>query len=143
MLALGAAACAGGTHPPPASDASGLRPGTLRVRLEFGAEADLDLYVTGPSLETIYFANPLVQAGELDADRRCGDPAPRVETVTFEQALAGPYRVGIDFPERCRPGSGPVGYRLVFEGPGVREERSGQLELGRFEARSLEIEIAP
>src|SRR5262245_38599711 len=115
-LAVGLAACAGSSGPPPLPDAPPLRPGELRVRLVFGVEADLDLYVTGPDQETVYYANTPAGAGALDADRRCGDPGPRVETASFAPAAAGRYRVGIDHAGRCEPGTGPAAYRVVIEG---------------------------
>lgn len=111
------------------------------MRLAFGAEADLDLYVTGPSQETVYFANTPAGTGALDADRRCGDLEPRVETTTFLPAPAGRYRVGIDHAARCGPQRRLAAYRVVLEAPGRREERSGALELGRREPRVLEVEI--
>ncbi len=111
------------------------------MRLVFGREADLDLYVTGPSQETVYFANTPAGGGELDADRRCDDPAPRVETTSFLLAPAGRYRVGIDHAARCTPYSGPASYHLVFEAPGRREERSGEVDAGRREPRVLEVEL--
>ena len=44
----------------------------LSVQLAFEADTDLDLYVTGPLLETVYFANLASKSGgELSADVRC------------------------------------------------------------------------
>ncbi len=77
-------------------------PGTLRFALAFGAGADLDLFVTGPRYESVYFANtPSAIGGALESDVRCDAPAPRIETITFPDPPPGPYRVSIDFPERC------------------------------------------
>jgi uncharacterized protein YfaP (DUF2135 family) len=126
---------------PPQHESTPLAPHAVRVQLAFGAAADLDLYVTGPSGETVYFANTPAAGGALDADRRCGDPAPRIETVAFAAAPAGRYRVGIDFPERCEAGAGEASWRLVFEAPGVREERAGRARFGSFEPGVLEIEV--
>ncbi|MBM4383027.1 MAG: hypothetical protein FJ091_06610 [Deltaproteobacteria bacterium] len=54
--------------------------GALRIRLAFGAQADLDLYVTDPLAETIYFANERAAAGgRLVADVRCDSKTPRIE----------------------------------------------------------------
>jgi len=79
-----------------------LAPGSVVVRLAFGAGADLDLYVTDPLAEAVYFGNtPARSGGRLLADQRCDAPAPRVEIIVFEAAPAGRYRVGVDFPERC------------------------------------------
>src|SRR4029453_11922130 len=57
--------------------------GELVVRLAFEPGADLDLSVSDPRDETIYYANtPARSGGALDADQRCGaEPAERIETV--------------------------------------------------------------
>ena len=114
----------------------------LRVRLVFGREADLDLYVTDPALETIYFGNTPSSAsgGALEADLRCDDPAPRVETVRFARAPAGRYRVGVDHPERCGPGRGPVPFRIIVEGGGLRHERRGEIAPGQFLPAVIDFE---
>ena len=92
VLGFGVVACASGppTAPPPpewsaqrveaveqlegvlAEEAPALTAGMLLLRLAFGAEADLDLYVTDPQLETLYYANtPVRSGGELLEDQRC------------------------------------------------------------------------
>lgn len=74
----------------------------LLVQLAFGAEADLDLYVTDPLLETVYFANKEGKSGgTISEDRRCESLPLRVEEVYFEVPLGGNYRVGVDYPNRC------------------------------------------
>jgi hypothetical protein len=74
----------------------------LLIQLAFGAEADLDLYVTDPLLETVYFANKKGKSGgEISADHRCDSQALRVEEVRFEAPLSGAYRIGVDYPRRC------------------------------------------
>ena len=76
--------------------------GELVVRLAFEPGADLDLYVSDPLEETAYYANtPVRSGGALDADRRCPEPGDGVETVRFAAPLAGRYRVGVDFQQRC------------------------------------------
>jgi hypothetical protein len=76
--------------------------GAVVVRLAFGAGADLDLFVSDPRRETVYFANRrAASGGRLAEDQRCDAPAPRIETVRFEQALPGRYRIGIDHPGSC------------------------------------------
>ena len=115
-----------------ASAAAPLAPGALRVRLVFGAGADLDLYVTDPLQETVYFANsPSRAGGRLDHDRRCDDPAPRIETVTFPDPHAGVYRVGVDFPESCDRSRDPVAFAVVVERNGqvFAEQRSAIMPL--------------
>ena len=121
-------------EPPPAAG--------LRVRLAFPADADLDLHVTDPQHETIYFANtPAVSGGRLEGDARCDDPAPRIETVVFEDAPPGRYRIGIDFPIRCRRVGEPVPFALEVARPGQAEERRGEIPFGRFEPIVWEFEL--
>jgi uncharacterized protein YfaP (DUF2135 family) len=77
-------------------------PGGVRIRLIFGAEADLDLYVTDPALETVYFGNnPSLGGGVLTRDLRCDAAAPRREVVTFRVAESGRYRVGVEYARGC------------------------------------------
>ena len=100
--------------------------GELRVRLAFGAAADLDLYVTDPLQETVYFANTPTQAGgRLERDQRCDSAPPRVETVRFPLARAGVYRIGIDFPKRCDGAEEAAAFVLRVEREGASEERRG------------------
>jgi len=116
----------------------------VRVRLAFAAEVDLDLYVTGPSQETVYFANPhAADGGALDADRRCESAGPRIETVLFPEARPGRYRIGLDFPERCRGGVERADYALEWQAPGQAPERlRGEIDFGRLEVRVVEFEVA-
>lgn len=101
----------------------------LVVRLAFPAGVDLDLYVTDPRLETVYYANtPSVSGGRLLRDRRCADPEPgevRIETLRFDAPPPGRYRIGVDFPHRCEGGPDEVAYALSIEQRGVREEQRG------------------
>lgn len=139
VLASLAVACAA---PAPALPERAAEPDVLRISLVFGEEADLDLYVTDPALETIYFGNTPSRAtgGFLEADLRCDTPAPRVETIRFEAPRPGRYRIGVDHPERCRPGRGPARFRIVVEDAGHRVEREGRIDLGEFQAAVLVID---
>jgi hypothetical protein len=137
-----AAACAapGGPPQPPALPPPA--PGELRVRLVFGDAADLDLYVTDPLEETVYYANSPAgfSGGRLDADRRCDAAAPRVETVAFADAPPGRYRIAIDHAEACGRAA-TAAWRVIVDGPGLREEARGEVSLGRFLPRVLEVEL--
>lgn len=116
----------------------------LRVRLAFGAEADLDLYVTDPAQETVYFANtPTRSGGALEADRRCDAPAPRVEQVEWSAPPPGRYRIGIDFPIRCRNLDEPVPFVLEVSVGGEHQERRGTIAFGRFEPVVWEFDVGP
>ena len=113
------------------------------MRLAFGEEADLDLYVTDPAQETVYFANAVSAAsgGALEADLRCDAPAPRVEAVRFAPAPPGRYRVGVDHPARCGSRRGPVPFVVVAEFGAQRLERRGEVALGQFLPVVLEFEV--
>jgi hypothetical protein len=115
----------------------------VRVQLVFGGEADLDLYVTDPALETVYFANtPAKLGGSLEADLRCDAGTPRVETVLLPAAPAGRYRVGVDFPERCKRAVESAPFVVRVEGTGLQLEETSSVPFGRFLSRVLEFEVA-
>lgn len=112
------------------------------IELIFGAEADLDLYVSDPLHETAYFGNtPVRSGGEHAGDARCDAPAPRVEVVRWHDPLPGTYRVGVDFPERCDAGALTAHYRLRVTGAGSVRELEGEAHFGRFDPRVLEFQI--
>lgn len=108
--------------------------GTLRVRLAFEAEVDLDLFVSDPLQETVYFANDRSRSGgELDADARCGMPEPRVESVSWSAPPSGRYRVGVDFPRRCDGHSGGhAPFAIAVERGGSRTLQRGVIDAGVF-----------
>jgi len=117
--------------------------GELSVHLAFGADADLDLYVTGPREETVYYANtPSGIGGALAEDRRCVHDAPRVETVRFPAPLRpGRYRVGVDYPSACGESRAPAPFALRVDGPEAGSELAGLAAHRVFEPVVLEFEI--
>ena len=124
----------------PAPDRGG--PGALVVRLAFGEEADLDLYVTDAGNETVYFGNsPSATGGELRADLRCNAPAPRIETVVFEHRRAGAVRVGVDAPERCRDGVRAAPFVVELRAGAVHALQRGIAVPGRFDVIVLETVV--
>ncbi len=128
-----------------AQDASeSLPPDAARVRLAFGTGADLDLYVTDPLTESLYFANtPIRSGGELDADQTCDDPAPRVETALFSPASPGRYRVGVDFMTRCQRGAARVPFAVEVLSDGLRRLERGLIDFGHFEPLVLQFDVEP
>jgi len=105
------------TFEPPSGDA-------LRVRLAFGAGADLDLYVTDPrTTETVYFAMARTRGGgRLLRDARCADEAPRSDAVVYDHPAPGVYRIGVDYHRACeRPARSQV--FVVEAAQGGRVER--------------------
>ncbi len=117
--------------------------GALTVRLAFGAGADLDLYVTGPDEEAVYYANtPSEIGGELLEDRRCVHAAPRVEVVRFAAPLEpGRYRVGVDYPHACGESKAPAPFALRVESPGASVDLRGLARHRVFEAIVTEVEV--
>ena len=120
----------------------------LLVRLAFDEAADLDLFVTDPRQESVYFANsPTRSGGRLVADRRCADPPPRIEAIHFPAALPGRYRVGVDFHGRCQATSlsreeEEQGIYVVRIRVGERVlESAGMVTPGRFEVIVTEFDL--
>lgn len=112
----------------------------LLVQLAFGAEADLDLYVTGPLLETVYFANHESKSGgKISDDVRCDKQPFRIEEVWFDAPMPGRYRVGVDYPEQCNGNVEPAAYVISVLRDGKRQEVSGSVSLRQFEVVVLEF----
>lgn len=115
----------------------------LRVLLAFGPGADLDLYVTDPLQETVYFANsPSAAGGRLEADLHCGSepPGDRIEQVRFAEPRSGPYRVGVDYPKSCGRARAAAFALAVVRG-GEVEIHTGALEPLEFRLAALDFEI--
>jgi len=114
----------------------------LVVRLAFGAGADLDLFVSDPQNETVYFANTRTRAGgRLAADVRCETPPPRIETIRFEHPLPGRYRVGIDYPAGCDGEAEPAVYVVEWHFAGHRRQVQGLALPFVFSAVAAEFEL--
>ena len=93
------------------------------------------------SAGSLFGNSPTLRGGTLERDVRCDDPAPRIETVVFRAPPAGAYRVGVDFPARCRRTAGRVSYALVVRADGLRQEQRGQIDFGRFDSNALAFEL--
>jgi hypothetical protein len=114
----------------------------LLVQLAFGAEADLDLYVTDPLLETVYFANHESKSGgKISDDARCDEQPFRIEEVWFNAPIPGRYRVGVDFPEQCNGSEEAAAYVVSVLQDGKRKKVSGSVSLRQFEVIVLEFEV--
>jgi hypothetical protein len=120
---------------PPAGDTG------LVVRLAWSVSVDLDLYVTTPRGETIYYGNP---GPFFVADARC-DAAiarPRVEEVRWRSPAPGRYRVGVDFPETCADELDAAVYRIVVDLAGRRHaEHTGTVRRLVREPVVLELDV--
>jgi hypothetical protein len=119
-------------------------PPGLRIHLAFGADADLDLYVTDPLQETVYFANtPSRSGGRLVADRHCGESGgDRVEEVLFDDPPPGRYRVSVDYARWCGRSRRPVGFAVGMELRGLGSIEAGAVAPLEFRPVVLEFEVA-
>jgi len=115
----------------------------LTFILAWDAPVDLDLYVTDPTWETVYFGNnPSRSGARLTEDVRCPDvrgDGPFQEVVRIADPAPGGYRVGVDFMERCRGENEYVSFRVatVFQGAAA-QEKSGAIQIERFLPRVAE-----
>jgi hypothetical protein len=116
----------------------------LTVTLRWTAPVDLDLYVTDPAFETVYFANPrTASGGRLERDARCAEEGPeeRVERARWTTPPPGRYRVGVDFLEACRGRGEEAEYVLLVEVDGRRQEIAGRARLAERAPRVLEFSV--
>ena len=114
------------------------------IRLAFGPEADLDLYVTDPLLDTVYFARHESRTGGvISEDVRCDTVGPRVEEVRFATLWPGRYRVGVDFPRRCdgERAPAPAAYAVRVDANGTTYSANGVVDLRYFEVVVLEFDV--
>ncbi len=115
--------------------------GELSVQLVFTSDVDLDLYVTDPLLETVYFANAKSKSGgEITEDIMCNARQPRIEEVVFKTPLPGRYRIGVDFPERCEGNGKSALYIVAATRDGNKEEAAGSVLFQQFKIVAMEFE---
>jgi uncharacterized protein YfaP (DUF2135 family) len=119
-------------------------PGAVVVSLKFDEDVDLDLYVTDPLLETVYFARHESRTGGvISADVRCDTTGPRVEEIRFANPWPGRYRIGVDFPARCdgSKSRAPAPYAVSVNANGTIHEAHGLVNLKHFEVVVMEFEL--
>jgi len=133
-------------EPPPAAPLAAAVPG-LNVMLTWDAPVDLDLYLTDPSSETVYFANnPSRTGARLVHDARCRHvvgtaEGPFLEQAQLEDPRPGRYRIGVDFIDACGAPTKAVTFRVVVDYAGARHETTGTARLEEFQAIVLEFEL--
>jgi hypothetical protein len=122
-------------------------PGSLSVHLAFAGDVDLDLYVTDPAQETVYFANsPSRSGGRLAADLQCEEPPlrpsdERVERVRYGTPAPGRYRVSVDYPRGCGRARA-AGYAVAVQHGGSVRFHTGSLRPREFRLVALEFDVA-
>lgn len=78
----------------------------LLVTIQWNSRVDLDLFLTGPAGETIYFGNRKARAGymmreESDCETIRSSSKPYHETALIPAASVGRYRVSVDYILSC------------------------------------------
>ena len=143
-LLVAVAGCARHAAPPAAGPLEPAGQG-VTVTLRWAAPVDLDLYVTDPALETVYFANPRsASGGVLERDARCADEraGERVERARWTKPPPGRYRVGVDFLETCRGRVDETPYALTVDVDGRREQVVRRARRGEREPLVVEFTVA-
>jgi hypothetical protein len=143
-VALAACSVAPQAAPPAPAAPPARRDGALHVILTWAAPVDLDLYLTDPAGETLYFANNPTRAGaRLEQDARCGatPPGSLVEAVRMDAPVAGRYRVGVDFIDRCGSRLAAVPFRVAVDHGPMRREVDGTAAPNQFQVIVLEFDV--
>jgi hypothetical protein len=92
--------------------------GDVQVTLRWQGEADLDLHVTDPNGEEIWFASPRATSGgilDVDANGECEGIAQPVENVYWPtgEAPRGTYEVHVLYFQAC-DNTDPVNYEVTI-----------------------------
>jgi hypothetical protein len=124
---------------------SGLGTGDVQVTLVWQNRADLDLYVTDPSGEIVYYGNDTsASGGQLDRDANypCGQvTSPAAENVFWPtgSAPSGTYTAEVGYTSDCGV-EGTTTFRLVIQVAGrVVEEITATVEPGGEYRVSFEV----
>ncbi|MEH6405371.1 MAG: hypothetical protein V7750_18510 [Sneathiella sp.] len=89
----------------------------LTVELSWTLPVDLDLFLTGPAGETVYFANRKARSGVVmgsmmgcqSVEKRS---PPYTETVHIPNAEMGIYRISVDYIKDCGSNSLQADFKL-------------------------------
>ena len=92
--------------------------GTLRVRLMWYQEVDMDLHVVDPNNEEIFYSDRLssLQEGFLDLDSNAGCNIDRInqENIYYSLAISGRYIVRVDLWSACAVNE-TINFEVVVE----------------------------
>ena len=112
-----------------------LQTGDVQVTLRWDTSDDLDLYVTDPAGDSVFFGNSSVPSGgQLDVDANAGCLARMespVENIFWPtgQGMPGDYVVTVELFEYCGTSSNgePVNFTLTTLVQGVTQTQSGSV----------------
>jgi uncharacterized protein YfaP (DUF2135 family) len=103
----------------------------LFVEINWSSPVDLDLFLTDPAGETVYFANRKARSGvQMGKMTGCKEVAagrpPFVETVSVPHPVQGTYRVSVDYIKDCGASALQVDFNVRL----VNAETMQQLAAG-------------
>lgn len=117
-----------------------LQTGDVQVTLRWDGDADLDLFVQGPSGEEVSFLNPAIASGgQLDVDANAGcfeRMAAPVENIFWPTGggVTGDYMVTVNLFSSCTT-EGPVDFSLDILTHGTVETYTGTVSTEQSSAR--------
>lgn len=106
------------------SDTPTLGTGDIQTTLRWATTDDLDLYVTDPQGQTVFFGNSSVPSGgqlDVDANAGCaGGTQTPIENIFWPtgQAPQGSYSIEVNLFSRCTGDTAPIPFeiRLLVQG---------------------------
>jgi hypothetical protein len=108
--------------------------GQVQVTLTWysSAQVDLDLHVTDPAGQTVYYNNKTVASGgSLDRDNQCDDYVNgRPENVFWSAAPTGDYTVVVKWYEACTSGASSMPFTVRVVNKGTVSTHSGTVSAG-------------
>ncbi|HIK21897.1 MAG TPA: right-handed parallel beta-helix repeat-containing protein [Synechococcus sp. M44_DOE_062] len=119
-----------GPTPAPAPTPPVLGTGPIQVTLSWNTVDDLDLYVTDPTQQTVFFNNPAIPSGgrlDADANRDCvGVTTSPVENVFWiSTPPPGLYIIDVRLFRRCSQVTAPIPFTVTVRRSGVVTQTFG------------------
>lgn len=108
--------------------------GQLSITLTWEDTADLDLHVTDPYGETIYYFRPSSNSGgSLEEDVECGAQGVHSEQIQYPagSAASGNYVISIHYFRSCNSG-GPVRWNVTANADGRVQAYEGTIGSGQY-----------
>ena len=109
-------------------------PGRLTVSLNWSGSADLDLHVTDPMGETLYYFHPASAAGgSISRDRECAGQQGQSEVVSYPagQAVSGKYQISVHYFRACGAAK-DVAYNVSVESDAGTQTFNGVVHPGDY-----------
>jgi hypothetical protein len=120
-------------RPVAATDALTLGTGDIQVTLSWNTVDDLDLYVTDPSGQTVFYGVPQIASGgqlDLDANSGCSEAnASPIENIFWptSQAPTGNYSIVVQLFSRCVESSNDIPFEVQLLVQGNTQTFTGSI----------------